>query len=289
MQALFSIPAAFEIHQAPQTAANESYGEVNVGGIKTACVSRDGLAQIMLIDCLAARQTEANPKLVFASNGHAIALAATNEKFRQTLSQADIIHADGHASVFASRFTQTPIPERSATTDFIHDAAALAAQNGLRFFLLGATEEANAKAAEILKSTYPGLQIVGRRHGYFSLFDEDEICDEINLTKPDVIWVGLSVPLEYEFAVRNKARLKAGWLVTCGGCFNFVTGAYKRAPAWMQQFGLEWLYRLAREPKRLFWRYAVTNPLAIFLLLTRTNAEPAEGYAPLTAEVRAAA
>ena len=111
---------------------------------------------------------------------------------------------------------------------------ALAGQQGLRFFLLGATEEANAKAAEILKATYPGLQIVGRRHGYFSAVEEDEICDEINLTKPDVIWVGLSVPQEYEFAVRNKARLKAGWLVTCGGCFNFVTGAYKRAPAWMQ-------------------------------------------------------
>ena len=67
---------------------------------------------------------------------------------------------------------------------------------------------------------------------------------------PDVIWVGLSVPLEYEFAVRNRGRLKAGWLVTCGGCFNFITGAYKRAPRWMQAIGLEWLHRLCREPKR---------------------------------------
>ncbi len=167
--------------------------------------------------------------------------------------------------------TRTPIPERSATTDFIHDAARLAAQHGLRFFLLGATEEANAEAARILQETYPGLQIVGRRHGYFCRDEEDEICDEINLTLPDVIWVGLSVPLEYEFAVRNKARLSAGWLVTCGGCYNFVTGAYARAPRWMQAAGLEWLFRLIREPKRLFWRYAVTNPLAIFLLLTRTS------------------
>jgi exopolysaccharide biosynthesis WecB/TagA/CpsF family protein len=289
MQTLFSLPAAFEIHQAPQVAANDSYGEVNVGGIKTACVTRDGLARIMLADCLAARQNEAEPKLVFASNGHAIALAATDENFRQTLVQADIIHADGQAAVFASRFTQTPIPERSATTDFIHDAAALAAAQGLRFFLLGATEESNAQAAEILEARYPGLKIVGRRHGYFAPVDEEEICHEINLTKPDVIWVGLSVPLEYEFAVRNKSRLRAGWLVTCGGCFNFVTGAYKRAPLWMQQYGLEWLYRLAREPKRLFWRYAVTNPLAIFLLLTRTNSLPAEDHAPVMAQVRAAA
>jgi len=211
------------------------------------------------------------PKLVFASNGHAIALAAQDQNFRATLAQADIIHADGQAAVFASRLTDTPIPERSATTDFIHDASRLAAQHGLRFFLLGATEEANAEAARVLRETYPGLQIVGRRHGYFSRDEEDEICDEINLTQPDVIWVGLSVPLEYEFSVRNKARLRAGWLVTCGGCYNFVTGTYKRAPGWMQAVGLEWLFRLVKEPKRLFWRYAVTNPLAIFLLLTRTS------------------
>jgi len=284
-----TLPASFAAGPAPILAANDRYGDVMVGGIRTARIGRDSLAQLMLADCMEARTAGANPKLVFASNGHAIALAAQNENFRATFSQGDIIHADGQAVVFASHLTKAPIPERSATTDFIHDAAALAAQHGLRFFLLGATEEANVRTAEVLTARYPGLLVVGRRHGYFSEAEEDEICDEINLTKPDVIWVGLSVPLEYEFAVRNKARLKAGWLVTCGGCFNFVTGSYKRAPAWMQPAGLEWLFRLACEPKRLFWRYAVTNPLAIFLLLTRTNVLPAENHAPLRAEVRAAA
>ena len=255
------------------TAVNDSYTEVTVGGLVTACLSRDGLVRMMLQDCLDARtQENPHPKLVFASNGHAIALAAQDEAFRFTFEQADIIHADGQAAVFASRLlTKTPIPERSATTDFIHDASKLAVEHGLRFFLLGATEEANAEAARVLRETYPGLQIVGRRHGYFGKDEEDEICDEINLTQPDVIWVGLSVPTEYEFAVRNKTRLRAGWLVTCGGCYNFVTGAYKRAPYWMQASGLEWLFRLGLEPRRLFWRYAVTNPLAMFLLLTRTN------------------
>ncbi len=269
-----TLPFAFEAPQAPVFApANESYGEVTVGGIATACLTRDGLAQMMLLDCLEARgNPHRQPKLVFASNGHAIALAARDEAFRFTFEQADIIHADGQAAVFASRLlTRTPIPERSATTDFIHDAAQTAAQHGLRFFLLGATEEANAEAVRVLRETYPGLLIVGRRHGYFGIDEEDEICDEINLTQPDVVWVGLSVPLEYEFSVRNKTRLRAGWLVTCGGCYNFVTGAYKRAPKFLQTLGLEWLFRIALEPKRLFWRYAVTNPIAIFLLLTRTN------------------
>jgi exopolysaccharide biosynthesis WecB/TagA/CpsF family protein len=292
MGARLSIPPAFEAHHAPQAHANDVYGEVLIGGIKTACLSRADLTRMMLADCFAARAREpSRPKLVFAINGHAIALAARDDKFRRVFESADIIHADGQAAVFASRLlTGTPIPERSATTDFIHDAAQAAAEQGLRFFLLGATEEANEKAARILRDTHPGLLIVGRRHGYFSLLDEDEICDEINITRPDVIWVGLSVPLEYEFAVRNRARLNGGWLVTCGGCFNFITGHYRRAPRWMQKAGLEWLHRLWQEPKRLFWRYAITNPLAMFLLLTRTNALPPQMPAPvLLVPVRTAA
>jgi N-acetylglucosaminyldiphosphoundecaprenol N-acetyl-beta-D-mannosaminyltransferase len=264
----FSVPHEAQVR--PQ-AANDSYDEVMVGGLATACLTRQGLARVMLHDCMDARGSGSSPKLVFASNGHAIALAAQDATFRAHFEQADIIHADGQAAVFASRLTKSPIPERSATTDFIHDAARLGAEYGLRFFLLGATEEANAEAARILEQTYPGLKIVGRRHGYFSRDEEEDICDEINLTMPDVIWVGLSVPLEYAFAARNRSRLRAGWLVTCGGCYNFITGAYRRAPEWMQTAGLEWLFRLIREPKRLFWRYAVTNPLAIFLLLTRTS------------------
>lgn len=281
MSAVGTLPRAFTRHHAPAH-ANDAYGEVMVGGLKTVCLSRDGLTRMMLADCIAARGAQTvHSKLIFAVNGHAIALAAKDDNFRRTFEGADIIHADGQAAVFASRlFTGTPIPERSATTDFIHDAAKAAAEHGLRFFLLGATEEANQKVARILSDTYPGLRIVGRRHGYFSPLEEDEICDEINLTRPDVIWVGLSVPLEYEFAVRNRDRLKAGWLVTCGGCFHYITGDYARAPRWMQIAGLEWLHRMWRNPKRLFWRYASTNPLALFLLLTRTNALSPEAPAP---------
>ena len=292
MQPRPAIPAAFEVFQAPKRHANDVYGEVLIGGIKTACLSRADLTRMMLVDCLAAREVEIpRPKLVFAVNGHAIALAAQDEAFRRIFESADIIHADGQAAVFASRLlTGTPIPERSATTDVIHDAAKAAAEHGLRFFLFGATEEANQKAAQALVESYPGLQIVGRRHGYFSPLDEDDICDEINITRPDVIWLGLSVPLEYEFAVRNRNRLSAGWLVTCGGCFNFLSGGYKRAPRWMQTIGLEWLHRLFQEPRRLFWRYVVTNPMAAFLLLTRTNSLPAPTSAPVAlTPVRSAA
>jgi len=257
--------------QIERRSGHRVYHRVVVGGLRTDCVSRRQLGGLMVGDCLAARGGNRPPKLVFASNGHAIALAAMDPDFRRKLEQADMIHADGGPIVFASKLlTSTPVPERSATTDFIYDAAGAAQQNGLKFFLLGSTEEINARCAENLGKAYPGVEIVGRRDGYFPLEEEARLCEEINRSGADVVWVGLGVPLEYDFCLRNKARLRVGWIVTCGGCFNFAAGDYVRAPQWMQTAGLEWLHRLWREPKRLFWRYLITNPVAIAMLLFRT-------------------
>jgi len=248
------------------------YSRVRVGGLKTACVSRSQLSQVMVGDCLAARGGNRAPKLVFASNGHAIALSALDSKFRSLFEQADLIHADGEPVVFASKLlTATPVPERSATTDFIFDAAGAAREHGLKFYLLGSTDEVNARAVQKLERAYPGIQIVGRRNGYFRREDEAAICEEIKGSGADVLWVGLGVPFEYEFSLRNKARLRVGWVVTCGGCFNFAAGEYVRAPDWMQKVGLEWLHRVWREPRRLFWRYLVTNPIALLMLLCKTG------------------
>ena len=247
------------------------YNEVIVGGIRTACIGREQMGRLMVGDCLAARGGRRKARLIFASNGHAVSMVRSDENFRANFAKADLIHADGQPVVIASKLlTDTPIPERTATTDFIHDAAIKARESHLRFFLFGSTEEVNAACAEKLRESYPGLKIVGRRHGYFSEDQESEIVDEINAADADVVWVALGVPKEYEFCVRNREKIHAGWLVTAGGCFNFVCGEYRRAPKWMQAMSLEWLYRLWREPKRLWKRYAITNPIAVFTLLTRT-------------------
>jgi exopolysaccharide biosynthesis WecB/TagA/CpsF family protein len=263
-------------HRIERRSGARVYDRVTVGGIATACVSRQQLGGLMVGDCLAARGGHRAPRLVFASNGHAIAMAAMDDGFREAFGQADLIHADGEPVVVASRLlTSTPVPERSATTDFLFDAAAAAQEFGLKFYLLGSTEEVNTRAAEKLAKDYPGVTIVGRRNGYFRAEDEAAVCEEINASGADVLWVGLGVPKEYGFCTRNKARLSVGWIVTCGGCFNFAAGDYVRAPEWMQKNGLEWLHRLLREPRRLFWRYLVTNPVAIAMLLFRTRATQA--------------
>ena len=256
--------------------ARQRYSEVIVGGLKTARLSRESMTSLMVDDCIASRRRARKPRLIFTANGHSIALAATNPKFRAQLELANMIHADGQPVVWVSKLTKSPIPERTATTDFIHDAAAAAEQNGLTFFLLGANEEINARCADALKAAYPKLQIAGRRHGYFTPAEELAVCEEINASGADIVWVGLGVPYEQEFSVRNKERLTAGWMVTSGGCFNFVAGDYSRAPQWMQALGLEWLYRMLREPRRLFWRYLTTNPVAVAMMLLRTRSSGAE-------------
>src|SRR4051812_18159949 len=201
-------------------APHRLYREILVGGIRTACLSRAQLATLMVGDCVAARGGNRRPKLVFASNGHAIALAATDMQFRQYFEAANLIHADGQPVVIASKLlTRHPIPERSATTDFICDAAGAAALNGVSFYLLGGTEQVNTRCGAALCRQYPDLQIAGRCNGYFTAQDEAAICETINASGADVLWVGLGVPLEYEFCLRNRHRLNAGWIVTCGGCF----------------------------------------------------------------------
>lgn len=147
------------------------------------------------------------------------------------------------------------------------DFAEAAVQEELSFFLFGATEEVNEACAKVLAKKYPGLRIVGRRHGFFGPDDESVIVEQINASTPDVLWVGLGKPLEQEFAARNAYRLRAKWVVTCGGCFNYVTGHYPRAPEWMRNNSLEWLHRALTGPKRLIWRYLTTNPHAVWVIL----------------------
>lgn len=243
---------------------------VNIGGFPTARLSRPDIADLLVSEKSATDGLGA--KLFFDINGHGLALAYFDEKFRADLRAAEIIHADGQPMVVASRWlTKSAIPERSATTDVFHDVAAMAQTNGKTFFLLGATDDVVKDCARLMKEKYPALKIAGYRNGYFSEAEEQSVCDEINASGADIVWVGLGKPKEQAFCVRNRNRIHANWLVTCGGCFNYVTGSYPRAPQWMQESGLEWVHRLLTRPRQLAWRYLSTTPIALYLLLTRTS------------------
>lgn len=243
------------------------FEHVVVGGMRVALASRADLAEAMAADCLAARRGAApSARKVFDANGHGISLRASDPAFRAAVDAGDVIHADGQFVVWAAKmFARAAPAERAATTDMIHDAAERAVAHELSFFLLGGEEAVNAACAARLVELYPGLKIAGRRHGFFSAEDEPAVVAEINASGADVVWVGLGKPKEQAFCVAHAGALKAGWLVTCGGCFNYITGDYARAPNWMQSAGLEWLHRMASRPRALVWRYAVTSPHAIWL------------------------
>lgn len=245
---------------------------VEIGGIRVALAGRTELTAAMVHDCTRQwRGARAHPRLILDSNGHAVSLYPRDGAYREAIDNADVVHADGGFLVLLSRvLTGHTIRDRSATTDMIHDFAIAAEKNDLSFFLLGSDEAENERCANVLQAMYPGLNICGRQHGYFEDRDEGEIIDRINSLEPDVLWVGLGKPREQSFVFRNRARLKSGWIVTCGGCFNYISGKYSRAPSWMQRLNLEWLFRSLTEP-RLFWRYLTTSPHAAWRVLTNID------------------
>lgn len=140
-------------------------------------------------------------------------------------------------------------------------------------FLLGAAHSVAQQAVQQVRALYPDLNIVGHGGGYLRRQrDEERIIETINNACPDILWLGLGAPAEQVFAVRHRERLHGvGLIKTSGGLFDFLSGKNARAPRWMQGAGLEWAYRIYLEPRRLAGRYLVTNPHALFLLLTRTG------------------
>lgn len=240
---------------------------VMVGGVPVSPLSLDALIGKMLSDAPLRRMLTQAPLLVFDCNGQGLSMNATDAQFRNDLAQADLIHADGQIIVMASRwFSQTPIADRSSTTDMFIDSLEPAAKAGVSYYLLGGEEQVNAECAKRITEAAPGLKLAGRRNGFWSPDEESAVIDAINAAAPDVLWVGTGKPREQAFCVRNRDRIKAGWIVTCGGLYNYVTGDYPRAPMWMQNAGFEWLHRMVTRPKQLAWRYITTNPHALWLI-----------------------
>lgn len=242
-----------------------------VGGLPVETLSLAETARAIVDYCASpARAAASRPLYSTSVNGHVISLCARDGEVANLFRAADSISADGQPMVTLSRYlSRNPLPERVATTDLFPVAAQLAEAAGLTFYMLGADERANWKAVEATRRAFPRLRIVGRHDGYFSREEEPAICAEIAALKPDILWVSLGVPLEQQFCLRNLERLAGvGVIKTAGGLFDFLSLNKPRAPQWMQRMGLEWLFRLGLEPRRLLLRYLTTNPHAMLVMLT---------------------
>jgi N-acetylglucosaminyldiphosphoundecaprenol N-acetyl-beta-D-mannosaminyltransferase len=245
--------------------------KTNVGGLSTACISRLELVNVMINKVKQAQHLKTpqtvKPLVIFSANGHSISIANSDPVMGDMLNQADILHADGESVVtFSKHFSEYPIPERSATTDTIHDVPKMSSEV-LQHFLLGASKQTIEKCADVMSTTYNNFKISGTQHGFFSEQEEQALVDKINQSGTDVLWVGLGKPKEQVFIIRNREKLNVPVIISCGGCYNFVTGDYKRAPEILQALGLEWLHRAFTEPRKLLWRYITTNPHAIYCVI----------------------
>lgn len=257
----------------------ESVRTVNVAGLNTACIDRVELVRL-IGDYVTNAAHGGAAKIIFSANGHSIAHANLFKEYMDVMNSADLVHADGQSVVVFSRWIDGPnggIKERTATTDMIHDLPSYY-DKPLNHFLLGGARGVAERAREILVREHRNFEVVGCRDGYFS--DESAVIEEINNSGCDVLWVGLGKPKEQQFCIRNREKLKVPVVITCGGCFNYVTGEYSRAPQWMQKSGLEWVYRMLKDPKKLAIRYLTTNPVAIFCVIKQVvqdrlvNVEP---------------
>lgn len=179
----------------------------------------------------------------------------------QIYQQADLILTDGKPLIWISKLYGTPIKEKISGSDLFPLLCQRAAQKGYRMFFLGAAPGVAAKAAENLTAKYPGLEVVGVCSPPVGFEDDSEemakIEKMIKAAKPHILVVGLGCPKQEKFIFRNRDRLGVPISLGLGASLDFEAGNIKRAPKWMSDHGLEWLYRAASEPKRLAKRYIV--------------------------------
>ncbi|HVO41494.1 MAG TPA: WecB/TagA/CpsF family glycosyltransferase, partial [Aggregatilineales bacterium] len=213
------------------------------------------------------------PRQICTVNPEFIMAAQRDVNFYNILNRCHLCIPDGQGLLFAARWLEHPLPERVTGSDGIYLIAERAAREGWRLFLLGAAPGIADKAAQILTQRYPGLQVAGTYAGSPAAREEDAIVERINASRADILFVAYGAPNQDKWIARNLPRLKVRVAIGIGGAFDFVAGVIPRAPVWMRRLGIEWLYRLLRQPSR--WRRILRAvPLFMFTVLRRGSRGP---------------
>jgi N-acetylglucosaminyldiphosphoundecaprenol N-acetyl-beta-D-mannosaminyltransferase len=209
--------------------------------------------------------SQGGPGFILSGNIHGINLARKIDWMREFYNRADVVRVDGAGVVLGARILKHHIPKRLTWADWGWMLAKYLAQNGHSLYLLGGPAGVAAKAADRLERYAPELTIVGTHHGYFTKTGPENVAviKKINRCKPDILLIGMGMPLQERWLLRNHHRLDAKVFITAGAAFEFLSGSVKRCPGWMGEAGLEWLFRLYLEPKRMAKRYLWGNPVFI--------------------------
>jgi N-acetylglucosaminyldiphosphoundecaprenol N-acetyl-beta-D-mannosaminyltransferase len=198
-------------------------------------------------------------------------------EMRESIEQAELVVADGQSVVWAARLLGQPLPGRVAGIDLMHATIELAERQGYSIYILGARQEVVERAVEVLGQRHPRLRIAGYRNGYFPESEDGAVAEAIRRSGADILFVAISSPRKEYFMGRYGRGLGVPYVMGVGGSIDVVAGVTKRAPVWMQRAGLEWVFRLVQEPRRLFKRYLVTNARFIALVARRAVGRRSSG------------
>ena len=206
-------------------------------------------------------------------NAHVLNQSHERPELREALADADLVYCDGYGVRLAAKALDVEIPHRMTGADWIWGLASLCEANGQSVYLLGGEPGVTADAAERLQRWYPRLEVAGTHHGYFELGSahDQRVIEDINEKQPDIVLVGMGSPKQELWVDRHAHELDADVLWTVGALFDYVSGRVPRAPAWLADNGLEWIFRFAIEPQRMWRRYLVGNPQFVSRVVTQAR------------------
>lgn len=201
-------------------------------------------------------------------NAGKIVAMQTDLELQNSVNRSDLINADGQAVVWASKFLGKPLKERVAGIDLMESLVKVAHIKKHKIFFLGAKEEVVKAVVDKYSVEFSPDIIAGYRNGYFDRTEEKKIAEQISRSEANILFVAISSPTKENFLYRNKKALHTvNFIMGVGGSFDVVSGRLKRAPVWLQNAGLEWFFRFAQEPKRMWKRYLIGNTKFILMVL----------------------
>lgn len=206
---------------------------------------------------------QSDKRRVMYANAHVLNQSMEAPELRQSLLEADLVYCDGYGVRLAAKAIGEPVPERMTGADWVWGLAPLCEAAGYSLYLLGSEEDVAQEAAAALRRWYPRLRLVGHHHGYFDLDGphNERVIEHLAEVKPDILMVGMGTPKQETWVHKELDRIDAKVIWTVGALFDYVSGRTPRAPRWLSDNGLEWIYRLAIEPRRMWRRYLLGNPI----------------------------
>ncbi len=206
-------------------------------------------------------------------NAHVLNQSQDRPELRATLQGADLVYCDGYGVRIAAKALELPTPHRMTGADWIWSLAALLEESGRSLYLLGSEPGVTRAAASRLQRWYPRLEVAGTHHGFFAIGSPhaERVVEDINERRPDIVLVGMGTPKQEEWVEAYYEHLDTDVLWTVGALFDYVSGRVPRAPGWLADNGLEWIFRLGVEPQRMWRRYLIGNPMFLRRVLAETR------------------